>query len=206
MITLGYIWKQIWPILVTLKIEPFIFLFVSSSSISDITATQLIQDKICLLKYNRSAEYCAQISDEKSVSDADSDKTKILADLAQYIIYRTIIGSLPSILFSIFIGSWIDKYIHGRKILLCFGCLGYTAQYAILLLNAIKLDLNVYYILIAYIPSALTGSWVCVWLAAYSYISNNSQEKYRIIKFALFEISIFMGKLSFHRIFKFFID
>jgi len=143
MILFDYIRKEIWPLLVTLKIEPFVFLFISSLALSDVTATQLVQDKICISKYNRSAEYCVQISDEKTDLSEDSYRTKILADLAQYIIYRTLISSLPSILFAIFIGSWIDKYVHGRKILLCLGCSGYAAQFGILLLNAIYFDLGI---------------------------------------------------------------
>jgi hypothetical protein len=144
MVTFRYIREQIWPLLLTLKIEPYVFIFFLSTSISEITSTQLIQDKICLFKYNRSAIYCAQIDNEKSDSAEDSIKSEILSDLAQYVIYRTIIASLPSILLSLFIGSWTDKYIHGRKILLCLVSLGYAAQFALLLWNAIKFELGIY--------------------------------------------------------------
>jgi len=138
-----YIREQIWPLLRTLKIEPYVFLFFTCIQITEITSTQLIQDKICLFKYNRSAIYCAQINDEKSDSVEDNIKSEILSDLAQYIIYRTIISSLPSILLSLFIGSWTDKYIHGRKIILCLASLGYAAQFALLLWNAIKFELGI---------------------------------------------------------------
>jgi MFS-type transporter involved in bile tolerance (Atg22 family) len=146
-----YIREQIWPLLLTLKIEPYVFLFILSTQISEITSTQLIQDKICLFKYNRSAIYCAQINDEKPNSVGDNIKSKILSDLAQYIIYRTIIASLPSILLSLFIGSWTDKYIHGRKVLLCLVSLGYAVQFALLLWNAIEFELGIYQQIIVFI-------------------------------------------------------
>jgi len=44
-------------VLSSLKIEPFVFLFVFSTSLSDLTSTQLIQYKICLNTYNQSIRW-----------------------------------------------------------------------------------------------------------------------------------------------------
>lgn len=137
-----------WHIFSSLRIEPFAFLFVLSTALSDISTAQLVQDKICLHKYNQTQEFCIGISAIKTGSNgeplANNTKSLILADLAQFNIYITLIGSLPSFFYVLFIGSWTDNYIHGRKISLLLGTLGYAGAYAGYLLNSIKFELGNY--------------------------------------------------------------
>lgn len=144
--------KLIWGAICTLKIEPFVVLFIMSSALSDITTQQLVQDKICLGKYNQTTDYCIGISRLKTSGigngdEEDNTKNKILSDLAQFYIYTTIIGSLPSFFYVLFIGSWTDNYIHGRKITLLLGTLGYIGLFGTLLFNAINFQFGIQFVL-----------------------------------------------------------
>ena len=127
-----------------LRIEPFAFLFVLGNALQDISSSQLIQDKICLIKYNQTPDFCIGVSELKNTGEPAANNTKslILSDLAQFNIYSNLLGSLPSFFYVLFIGSWSDSYIHGRKISLLLGTLGYIGQFAILLMNAIKFELG----------------------------------------------------------------
>ena len=134
-------------IICSLKIEPFIFLFCLSTALSDIATLQMVQGKIFLNNPNQTADYCIAISALKTSGSGNSDgnntKNEVLADLAQFNIYLALIGALPSFFYVLFIGSWTDNYIHGRKISLLLGTLGYVGQFSLLLLNAMMFEIGI---------------------------------------------------------------
>ena len=117
-----------------------VFLFVVSTTLSEITRTQLIQDKFCLNNYNKSRQYCIELKETKANGQEDDTVNNILADVATFSSYTLIISTLPGFFYVLFIGSWIDQYIHARKIILCTGMVGYACWYALQLLNAIYFD------------------------------------------------------------------
>lgn len=123
-----------------MRIEPFVFLFVLGTNLSEITRTQLIQDKFCLNNYNQSRQYCIELKDTKDNGDPDQTVNDILADVATFSSYLTIISTLPGFFYVLMIGPWIDRYIHARKIILCVGMIGYAGWYSLQLLNAIYLN------------------------------------------------------------------
>ncbi len=45
--------------------------------------------------------------------------------------------TLPAVIWSLLVGSWTDKYIHGRKILLCLSSIGGIISSLLQILNAI---------------------------------------------------------------------
>ncbi|CAG2119412.1 unnamed protein product, partial [Medioppia subpectinata] len=133
-----------------------------------------------------------QHRDTGATSNLTSDfttKDKILADVAHFDIYRQAISTLPGFVLVLFIGSWTDSYVHGRKMILLMGAVGYAGQYAGLLTNALIFNLDVHYILLSYVSSALMGGWAAIWLTSYSYMTHNSPQEYRFIKFMAFEVS-----------------
>lgn len=70
----------------SLKVEPFLFLILFGWSVSSIVTQQLIQDKICLLEYNQTPEFCMTLSDADANNDANREnvKSKILSDLVTF--------------------------------------------------------------------------------------------------------------------------
>ncbi|XP_054158171.1 uncharacterized protein LOC128956477 [Oppia nitens] len=171
-------------------------------NLSEITTNQLIQDKICLNRYNQSVDYCVDISKVTTTTTATGAqainatsvvvaiKDSILGDLARFNIYTVNISTLPAFFYVLFIGSWTDSYVHGRKLVLLLSSLSYIGMFAGLLFNSIYFDLDIYYILLSYIPSALSGGWPTVVLICYSYMSNNSSNEYRFIKFLAYEVAV----------------
>ncbi|XP_054158168.1 uncharacterized protein LOC128956474 [Oppia nitens] len=110
-----------------LKIEPFLFLTVLSISLSNITTSQLIQDKLCLIRYNQTWDYCSNISTSSSSSStgattgaaglylsSSSMTNKILGDLAQFGTYQKLIGTLPALITVLFIADPLGIYLAGR--------------------------------------------------------------------------------------------
>ena len=133
-----------WSIINSLKIEPFVLIFVMSANVSEIARVQLIQDKICLNNYNQSRDFCIDLSKIRDTNDdpdySDETKNKILADVAKLSTYIQIISTLPAFFYILFIGPFLDRYINGRRVVLCLGMCGYAGWYSLQLLNAIKFE------------------------------------------------------------------
>ncbi|CAG2176881.1 unnamed protein product, partial [Oppiella nova] len=185
----GYKWKEL---VRELKVEPFLFLYMFSYSLSSMSISQLIQDKLCLLTYGKSAQYCIEINSQEFDHSADPIKSAILADSGYIILYRMIISTIPCTIWSLFIGSWSDKYIQGRKIIMVFGCIGAILESVFLIINAAAFHTDVYLMLLCFLPSALFGGIVATLMSTYAYCSANSDPTKRAIRFACLEVSFWL--------------
>lgn len=128
----------------TIRIEPFIFLYMMCGSISVVTRSQLIQDKICMNNYNKSREFCIEINQNSNEEDQDTIG-KILGDVSETSIPFTILSTLPCIIYVLFVGPWIDNYAPGRKIILLLGASAYIGQFLVLWLNSYMFHWGNYY-------------------------------------------------------------
>jgi len=125
-----------WRLIRELKVEPFLFLYMFSYSLSSMSISQLIQDKLCRFKYSQNSEYCTEINSQSTDHSNDPIKSQILTDLGYISFYKMMLTTIPCVIWSLFIGSWSDNYIHGRKILMCFGCIGAVFESIALIINA----------------------------------------------------------------------
>src|SRR5438105_2614837 len=110
--------KEIVEFVKILSFEPLIFLFALSVSFNKVSFIQLVQDKLCVGDFNQSRYYCIHMNDGNLTIEQEAIKSKILVRSSQFTMYNSIISTLPRILWSISIGSWLDKYVHGRKVMI----------------------------------------------------------------------------------------
>ncbi|CAG2174358.1 unnamed protein product, partial [Oppiella nova] len=76
-----------------------------------------------------------------TANDANHEiKTLILSDTVTYNMYHTWITLAPGIVWSMFLGTWIDKYISGRKAIFIVGSITQTMEAAINTLNSYYFD------------------------------------------------------------------
>ncbi len=130
-----------------LRIEPFIFLFFFSNAIQGITITQLAQDKICLFKYRQTQEYCSELSEQISTESEFDFKSRILSDVTEFNLFKTLISTFPVIFWSLFLGSWADRHSSAPKILLCLGSIAAVLETTILLINSVYFELGLNFII-----------------------------------------------------------
>ena len=121
-----------------LRVEPFMFLHMFAGAVSSVTQSLLIQDKICVLEFKQSNDYCINLN---KLSSDDEIQSEILVLSTTFSLYSTIISMVPCVLWSMFIGSWCDKYIHGRKVLFCATALGAMLDMILVMINAYYFDL-----------------------------------------------------------------
>ena len=125
-----------------LRVEPFIFFHMFATSASEVIQSQLIQDKICVLEFNQTNDYCMELHELDMNSNKSETQSQILVRLTHLNLYTTLINTFPVLIWSLFIGSWCDKYIHGRKILMCFAAIGSILDMILLMINAFFFTLS----------------------------------------------------------------
>ena len=158
------------------KINPIqtiaICLIVSCQSI---VVPNMYLDMVCQVNFGNSREVCA---DEKHVVDEDGH---LLVDRVQsYVstlnIYGSLINTIPSIFFVLFLGPWSDK--HGRKPLMIVPLVGAMLSTCIFtLIYYLGNDLTAEYLLFAEVPVSLLGGQSTLNLAFLRYFEIGSMMK-----------------------------
>lgn len=105
-------------------LELYIFLRAVGQSVGSISLSLLIQDKICLDRYNETRDFCAHINDPMKSAIDQNTKNHILAESTQFGNYKNFLECIPMVLWSLFIGSFLDNYSGGTRLVLLFGVFG----------------------------------------------------------------------------------
>jgi hypothetical protein len=100
----------------------------------------LIQDKLCRQKYNMSVEFCTNLPQIKESDENYNIKSLVLGDAVQYNMYHTLMQFCPGIVWALFLGTWTDKYIRGRKTIFIIGAITASIEAAINTMNAYYFD------------------------------------------------------------------
>jgi len=129
-----------------LKAEFFTFIFMFCYLLRKTPLDQLIQDKLCRLKYNLSVEFCENLPQMKKSDESYEYKSLILGDAVQYNMYHTLITTCPAILWSLFLGGWIDNYKNGKKAIFLIGSLTAGLETFMNAINAYYFNLSKFFI------------------------------------------------------------
>ena len=132
--------RRIVDFLSLMNVEPVLFTVMFMFALKRTPTDQLIQDKICLFKYNATADYCLRLPRMKPEEDFMHIKSPILEEVTRFSLYHTLCTTVPSLLAALFIGSWTDKYLHAKKALLMACIIGGFLEAAICAANAYFYD------------------------------------------------------------------
>ena len=136
-------WRQYFSIQ-RLCVEPFILLYMIGYSLSAMAVSQLVQDKLCRVDYKQSAAFCISINNADFDHGAETIKSKIITDSTYITLYRTVISTVPCIVWAVFLGPWSDTYVHGRKLIMIAGATAAAIESFILILNAADFHSSLY--------------------------------------------------------------
>ncbi|KAI2808193.1 hypothetical protein BLOT_006135 [Blomia tropicalis] len=177
-----------------LRVEPFILLYMFAYSLSAMAVSQLVQDKLCRVDYDQSAAFCISINSADFDHGAETIKSDIITDGAYITLYRTLLSTLPCIIWAIFLGPWSDTYVHGRKLIMIGGASAAALESFILIINAADFHASAYFVLLSFIPSALSGGIIATLMAIYAYCSATSDKTTRSTRFAIVEICFWIAQ------------
>ncbi len=130
-----------------LRIEFFILIFAFCYSLKKTPLDQLIQDKLCRHKYNMSQDFCANLPEMKKDHKFYEYKSQILTDAVKYNMYHTLITVCPAIVWSLFLGAWIDNYKHGLKVIFIISSMTAGLESFMNAINSYLFDLSEYSII-----------------------------------------------------------
>ncbi|KAH9398236.1 hypothetical protein TYRP_019246 [Tyrophagus putrescentiae] len=139
--------------------EIFIVFRLMALMLPVMSKSLLIQDKLCLFTYNQSEAFCQNIHLEMNDTAQEAIKDVILADATRFNIYSSVIESVAMISWSLFVGSFLDRFSGGTFVIM-------------------SINLFVWF----------SGGIMSFNATAYRYITITTPEQQRTIKFVILEI------------------
>ncbi|RWS16103.1 hypothetical protein B4U79_17886 [Dinothrombium tinctorium] len=193
--------KYLSKIVKSVKVELYVFLFIFAMAIKSVTIVQMYQDKLCAIDGGYRASFCKHLNASDELEQ--QIKAEVLGKSSLFLIYQSLITTIPVTVVSLFIGPWVDKHFKALKILFMTTAIGSSLETIILMLNAFYFKwicTQTLFVMkgsqmmfLSFIPTAVSGSAIHVAMAAFSYVPKTTSEKYRPIRFALLEFSIFIA-------------
>ncbi|VDH90949.1 MFS transporter, PCFT/HCP family, solute carrier family 46 (folate transporter), member 1/3 [Mytilus galloprovincialis] len=116
---------------------------------------------------------------------------EVQSETANWSAYCHLAQSIPVLLMSLMVGSWSDKI--GRRTALLVPTIGLIFKSGFFAL-AIKLEWNIYTLIIAYFVDGLCGMWISLIAASYSFAADLTKYgKSRLLGIVLIEIMLGVG-------------
>ena len=133
-----------------ITIEPAVFIVSLSTTIENIANSQIAIEKTCKVDFQYNETVC-----DKLVTDFKDENEAVQEDVAQFLVYKTLIISIFPIFFAFYLGAWADLF--GRKLLMILFFTAYIIQAIIELVCAYFEDSKKEFMLLAGVPFTLVG-------------------------------------------------
>ncbi|CAG2182055.1 unnamed protein product, partial [Oppiella nova] len=115
-------------------------------------------------------------------------KSDILAEMTNFTLYYTLFLTIPSVVSSLFLGAWTDKYQPAKKALLIIGAFVGICEAVINVINVCLYDISPYYALLSVIPNIFSGGMLGQITAFWSYIALTTPRKYLSLRMIFAEL------------------
>ncbi|CAL1284791.1 unnamed protein product [Larinioides sclopetarius] len=168
----------------SLTIEPIMFLFSFAFVMNLSCLSNMMMNKGCLYYYNYSTSVC------NNLSHYPSEKTDVEKLANNYSMYNSLTGLIGAFMM-IFIAPWSDKY--GRKLPLFLALTGTILGDIGLGLCTYNYESDLFFLVLARIPSEMFGGFICILTIVYSHASEVSSRKTRTMKYTFVEIAFSLG-------------
>ncbi|XP_050538920.1 solute carrier family 46 member 3-like [Daktulosphaira vitifoliae] len=174
-------------------VEPMLGCYIVSSVLTSLATQNLNLQKACRVNLRLNESICYALENKNTVNFA-KEELMVQELVADMIIWKTIMqSSIPSILIT-FVGSWSDRN-HKRKPCMLVPIIGEF-------LTSIGLLVCTYYFyelpmevagLVESIPPAMTGGWMTMFMAVFSYVGDVSSVKMRTLRIGVVNVFCFVG-------------
>ena len=118
--------------------------------IDDIIINQITIHKSCKVDFGYNDTVC-----ENLVTDYREENEEIQNEVAQFIVYKMIVGTFFPVFFSFYLGAWCDLF--GRKLIFKLYLSAKCVEQIIVIVCAYYLESPKEWLLLAPIPTALAG-------------------------------------------------
>uniref|UniRef100_T1JZL4 Uncharacterized protein n=1 Tax=Tetranychus urticae TaxID=32264 RepID=T1JZL4_TETUR len=133
--------KELLELVKLLRIDVFFMLTIFALYIPSVTVTQLSQDKYCMNTYSVNESICLEL--ETHTNDSYTPiRNMVLEDATTLKMYSTIIVTVPGIVFSLFLGYWVDTYPGHIRYMLTLGPICGILQNLITIYQCFAFDIS----------------------------------------------------------------
>lgn len=168
-----------------ITVEPALILHAVGFGLESVFITNLWVDKTCLIHYGYGNEVCADL--DTGMYTEQQDTVQRLVN--QYNVYRHIVEYLPALAVVLLLGAWSDR--RGRRLPILVPMLGQLLLALGLVANSYWWHLPPSFILVAYLPSGVTGAAMGLFMGVYAYVSATSAQKSRTTRLAIVGVILF---------------
>lgn len=156
--------------------------------------TNQILKQTCLYTFDYEFIICSQLDDKDANVHVEQEIQPYVANILMTV---NIFNSILSTVMSLLLGPWSDKY--GRKKVLSCSFIGFTLSMgwitAVSYLSEYQSTNNPWNYLFAQFPFMIFGGWPTLIIVTLCYITDQTDESNRSIRFTIVEIIIFVGVL-----------
>uniref|UniRef100_A0A8C4NH64 Zgc:174356 n=1 Tax=Eptatretus burgeri TaxID=7764 RepID=A0A8C4NH64_EPTBU len=167
-----------------LVVEPVMFLYMTGILISTPASQQLVLVKVCRELYG-GGDICT--NQTKEITSQVQSRASFISFLCASSM------SLPSVLVSLFLGSWSDRT--GRGLAMALPCMGAALGALTLLIQSMFMHLPAMLTVLSSACQGLLGGYVTIILSISSYIADETPGEDRTKRLGIMEAMIFMGSM-----------
>ncbi|XP_043225257.1 solute carrier family 46 member 3-like isoform X1 [Amphibalanus amphitrite] len=175
--------------LASYRVEPLVFTVTLAGTLIMATSQNLLMDRVCSVDLGLNDTVCANIT-QPEYKEYENHVQTIANRL---VLYKNLIELVPGVLFALFMGSWSD--MHGRKLPLLLPMAGSVVTCAVYIVFSIVTSMPAKYLLVASVPTALTGGNTIFLMAAFSYVGDITGQENRTARLGVLDVC-FLGPLA----------
>ncbi|XP_015788004.1 solute carrier family 46 member 3-like [Tetranychus urticae] len=175
-----------------MKFDFCVVILALAGMMQGIAVTQLMEDKMCLNHLKLDEQFCSNFT-----SFPDSDGTQaILQATNTFKNWQFLIGSIPSLVMSVFVGYWLGNYPKYFKPFIILAFCGAILQTSLTLVNLFVFTAPWWALLFSGVPSSLSGGIFLVFSAVYTSISWGTPPHLVIVRFSVIELFVKIAMLG----------
>lgn len=159
----------------------------------NIATNMIVQDKLCLVNHHQSSHFCQNLQNKMEYSKDQKMKNEILTEAARFTNYKNLVETIPILFWSLFLGPFLDAYPNATYLIFLVNIFGDCFASIVNLVLIYFYNTSPYLHLIASLSIWLSGGMMSFGSTAGLYITSNSGEKSRAMKFVILEIIIVLG-------------
>lgn len=175
-------------------LEPALLLLFFGWYLSISIVTNQMLKQTCLFKFEYSFVICTQLDDKNTTGSVEQEIQPYVANILMMI---SVLNSIIPTILSLLLGPWSDKY--GRKKVINCIFIGFTTSMGWITLVSYFSEYvatnNPWNYLLAQLPSMLFGGYPTLIVLILCYISDQTDESNRSVRFTIVEIIVFIGVL-----------
>ncbi|XP_015364776.1 PREDICTED: solute carrier family 46 member 3-like [Diuraphis noxia] len=175
-------------------VEPMLGCYIVSSVLASLATQNLNLQKACRVNLHLDNSTCSALESRTTDNYTTEDEVVVQELVADMIIWKTIVqSSIPSVLI-IFIGSWSDRN-HKRKPCMLIPIIGeFLTSIGLLICTYYFYDLPMEVAgLVESVPPAITGGWMTMFMAVFSYVGDVTTVKMRTLRIGIVNVFCSVG-------------